>query len=150
MYILFVLISALFLGCYDVLKKVSLKKSSIYEVLFFYCLSAFVLSLFFIGDGLDVNFIDVLFILLKSLIIVVNWLLVLVCMKKLDVAIVVGVSLLNTVFVVLGSSLFFEEQLTPIHLFSLLCISVGIYLISKIENKDKPKEVKNDYKYLFS
>ena len=68
MYILMVAISALFLGCYDVLRKISLKKSSVYEVLFFYCASAFVISLLFIGKGINVNWLDVIFILLKSVI----------------------------------------------------------------------------------
>ena len=149
MYILMVVISALFLGCYDVLRKISLKKSSVYEVLFFYCASAFLVSLLFIGKGINVDVLDVLFILLKSLIIVVNWALVLKCMKKIDVAIVVGFSLLNTLFVVFGSWIFFNENLTWAHFVSLIFMGIGIILITRIENKDKEQKISNDYKYLW-
>lgn len=148
MYILMVLISACFLGCYDVLKKVSLKQSSVYEMLFFSCACGFLVSLFFIGGGISLGIVDLLLILLKSVIIVGDWILVAKCVKKLDVAIVVAASLINTLLTVLGSYIFFGEPLGFIHLFSLLFISVGIMLITKIEKKDNPKEAKNDYKYL--
>ena len=147
MYILMTLISALFLGFYDVLKKVSLKKSSVYEMLFFCCASGFVVSLFFLGAGISVNVVDVSLILLKSVIIVLDWILVAKCVKKLDVAIVSGFGLINTVLTVFGSAIFFKEELGWIHLFSLLFISGGIMLITRIEKK--PSDVKNDYKCLF-
>ena len=63
---------------------------------------------------------DILFILLKSMIIVVNWIIVAKCLKKLDVAIVSGFSLVNTLLIVLGAYLFFGEPLGWIHLFSFI------------------------------
>lgn len=144
MYIVVALISAMFLGCYDVLKKVSLKQSNIYEVLFFYCLSGFGISLLFIGNNFSITLVDSLFVLLKSLIIVVNWLLVIKCLKKLDVSIVVGFSLVNTIFTIFGAALFFKEKITLVHLLSLFFIFLGIFMIAKLEKKQE-KERDNRY-----
>jgi len=149
MYIFIVLVSALFLGTYEVLKKVSLKKSSVLEVLFFYCLSAFVFSMIFIKCAFSMSLIDILFILMKSGVVVINWYLVLKCMKKLDVAIVVSFSLVNTILVVFGSSLIFKEEITWIHFLSLLFIGCGVFLISLLDEKsNEDKEKKNHYEYL--
>lgn len=145
-YVFVVIISALFLGAYEVLKKVSLKQSRVEEVLFFYCLSGFLISLFFINDAVNVDLINIIFILLKSGIIVVNWLLVAKCMAKLDVGIVVTFSLLNTILVVFASNIFFKEVITWVHLLSLFFISLGIYLVTKLENKEKEKKI--EYKYI--
>lgn len=149
MYIFITLLSALFLGSYEVLKKVSLKKSSIYETLFFYCFSAFLVSLLFAYEAINIGLIDILLLLGKSGIIVLNWFLVLKCMEKLDVAIVVGFSLLNTILIVFGSSLFFFEQITWLHFISMFFIGGGIILIGLLNRKESNKEVKNSYRYLF-
>ncbi len=139
MYIFLTLASALFLGVYEVLKKVSLKKSDIYEVLFFYCLSGFIISLVFSKDLFNVSFLDVIFILLKSGVIVVNWLLIMKALKTLDVGVVVPFSLLNTILVVFGSFFIYKEELTWIHFVSLIIISTGIILITRLKNKNETK-----------
>lgn len=148
MYIFLALASAIILGFYEVLKKVSLRKSSIYETLFFYCLCAFLVSLVFIVDAVSVSLMDVVFILLKSGIIVFNWLLVMKCMEKLDVAIVVGFGLLNTILVIFASSILFKEQITWLHFVSLFFISIGIVLITLLDRKENKKEVTNHYHYI--
>ena len=148
MYIFLALLSALFLGCYEVLKKVSLKKSSIHETLFFYCLCGFFVSLVFINKAISIDFIDVLIILMKSGIIVLNWFLVLKCMQKLDVAIVVCFSLLNTTLVVFFSHFIFGEVITIMHFLSLFFIATGIILLTLLERKETKEQVDNQYKYV--
>lgn len=143
------LISAMFLGCYDVLKKVSLKKSSVYEVLFFYCLFGFLFSLIFSNiNFFNVGFADVLFFLLKSCILVVNWMLVLIATKKLDVGVVTSFSMLNTIFVLFESAIFFGEKITWVHIVSLLLMGIGITLITMLSSKDHKEEKKNHYIYI--
>lgn len=149
MYIFLALLSAIILGIYEVLKKVSLKKSSVQEVLFFYCFCGFIISLIFISYAINMTFIDVIFVLIKSAIIVVDWWLVLKCMKKLDVGIVTSFSLVNTILTVFASSLFFNEQLSWRHFLSLIFISIGVILISFLDRKQtEAKERKNHYSYL--
>ena len=148
MYIFLALLSAVFLGCYEVLKKVSLKKSSIHETLFFYCLCGFFVSLVFVNKAISIDFIDVLIILMKSGIIVLNWFLVLKCMQKLDVAIVVCFSLLNTTLVVFFSHFIFGEVITIMHFLSLFFIATGIILLTLLERKETKEQVDNQYKYI--
>lgn len=150
MYIFIVLLSAIFLGSYEVLKKKSLQKSSVYEVLFFYCLSGFLVSLIFANSAFSVSFNDVLFILLKSIIIVVNWWLVLICMEKLDVGIIVPFSFVGTILVVFASGLIFKEQITYIHFLSLLFIGVGVILTALLDRKqvEKKEEKKKHHVYI--
>ena len=111
-----VLLSALFLGLYETCKKISLKKSSIYEVLFFYCLSGLICSLIYVNIHLfDLTMSDFFIILGKSTIIVIDWFIVLLCMKKLDVGIVTAFGLMQTVLVVFGSHFLYQEVITWIH-----------------------------------
>lgn len=150
MYIFIVLLSAIFLGLYEVLKKKSLQKSSVYEVLFFYCLSGFLVSLIFANNAFSVSFNDILFILLKSIIIVVNWWLVLICMEKLDVGIIVPFSFVGTILVVFASGLIFKEQITYIHFLSLLFIGIGVILTALLDRKqvEKKDEKKKHHVYI--
>ena len=146
MYILFTLLSAICLACYDVFKKVSLKKSSVYEVLFFYCLFGFLFSLIFSNiNFFNVGFIDVLFFFLKSCILVVHWMLVLIATTKLDVGVVTSFSMLNTVFVLFESAIFFGEVITWVHIVSLILMGIGISLITLLSSKDHKEEKKNHY-----
>lgn len=149
MYIVYTLLSAICLSCYDVFKKVSLKKSSVYETLFFYCLFGFLFSLIFSNiNFFDVTLIEVLFFLLKSCILVVNWMLVLIATKKLDVGVVTSFSMLNTVFVLFESAIFFGEVITWVHIVSLLLMGLGIFLITLLSSKDHKQEKKNHYVYI--
>ena len=112
-------------------------------MLFFYCLSGFIVSLVFIKDLFSVSFLDIAFILIKSGIIVFNWLLVMKALKKLDVGIVVSFSLLNTILVVFGSHFIYKEKLSLVHFISLIIISIGVIFISRLDKKDsKEKETK--------
>ena len=149
MYIVYVLLSALCLGFYEVLKKISLRKSSVYETLFFYCLCGFLCSLIFT----NINFFDVsgrgiLILLLKSGILVINWLLVLVANKKLDVGIVSAFSLLRSVFILFESALFFSEKITWVHIASLIIMGIGIILTTLLSNKERKESKKNHYIYI--
>ena len=150
MYIFVTLLSATFLGIYEVLKKVSLKKSNVFEVLFFYCLSAFICALLIAGNRvLELTFLDGVFILIKSLVIVFNWALVLKAMDKLDVGIVLPFGLINTILVVFASAIFFKEAIRWVHFVSLGFISVGIMLVAMVAKKDSLESKKNNYKYLW-
>jgi len=145
----YVLLSALCLGCYEVLKKVSLKQSSVYETLFFYCSCGFLFSLVFSNiNFIDVSGLDVLIIFIKSCILVVNWMLVLIANKKLDVGVVTAFSMLGSVFVLVESAIFFKEAITWVHILSLIIMGLGIILVTRISKKDNKDSKKNHYIYI--
>ena len=70
----------------EVLKKKSMEKCSVIEVLFFYTLFAFILTIpFSIGQGIfEVNFKYHLFIIVKSVMIFIAWLCAMTAIKKLS------------------------------------------------------------------
>ncbi len=137
MYILFVILSAIFLGSYEVVKKVSLKRSSIYETLFFYCLISCCLSLIFIKYAFIPPFVDICFVFLKSIIIVVNWVLVMKAVEKLDVGITTPFSLFTMILVIVLSYFLFDEKFTWIHFGSIFFVSLGIVLLTLLDKKEK-------------
>ena len=136
MYIFLVLLSAIFLGCYEIFKKVGLKKSSVYEVLFLYCLCGFILSLMFIKDALDVSFVGIGLLFIKSCIIVVNWILVMKAMEKLDVGVTTPFGLFTSILVMILSYFIYDEKITLIHLGSMFFIGLGIFLVTKIDSSE--------------
>lgn len=149
MYIFLAIASSFCLACYNVLKKVSLKYSSVYETLFFYCSFGFLFALMFTNvNFINVDFIDILFILLKSCILAVNWLLVLIATKKLDVGVSTSFSMLNSIFIMIESAILFNEKITWIHITSFLIMALGIFLITRLSEKDYKEEKKNHYKYI--
>ena len=139
MYIVSVLCSACLMGVFEIVKKLSLKKSNIYEMLCLYCLSAFALSLIFIKYAVWMSGMDVVFVFAKSLIIVVNWLLVTKAVEKLDVSIVAPFGLFTSVVVVVLSTFVFKEKITLAHVLSMLFIGGGILLLARLEKQEKKR-----------
>ena len=140
MYIIFILFSAIFLGIYEIFKKISLNKSSIYEILFFYCFSSFILSLIFIKQSFSIPLWAIGLLLIKSIIIVINWLLVMKAVEKLDVSVTTPFGLFTSVLVMVLSYFIFDDKITWVHIASIGFIGTGIILVSLLERKTKNNE----------
>ena len=145
-YLLLSLGSALCLAIYDIAKKVSLRKSSTEEILFFYTLIAFISSFIFIKDALNTSLIGIGIVFIKSLIISVNWAITMKTMKKLDVGIVVPFGMMTTVFVTVSAYLFFGERVNLESILGIVLVLFGLIVLANLEKKDKKE--KNDYKYI--
>lgn len=145
-YLLLSLGSAVCLAIYDIAKKVSLKKSSTEEILFFYTLIAFISSFIFIKDALNTSLIGIGIVFIKSLIISVNWAITMKAMKKLDVGIVVPFGMMTTVFVTISAYLFFGEPVNLESILGIVLVLFGLIVLANLEKKDKKE--KNDYKYI--
>ena len=147
-YIALTVLSALFLGLYDLFKKISVKgKKEVYEILFFYTFIAFLCSFFFVKDAFLIDFKYVMFVLLKASVISLSWFLTMKAMSKLDLGSVTPFSLLGTAFTTIMASIFFDESIGIIQIGGILVILIGLFLISKISKREKNDE--SDYKYLW-
>lgn len=147
-YIFLTVISAVFLGLYDLFKKLSVKnRKDVYEVLFFYTMIAFLCSLFFVSEAVSVDFKYILFVLLKSLVISLSWFFTMKAVSKLDLGIVVPFSLLGTVSTTLLAWVFFKESIGLVQIGGIIIILVGLFLISRLSKKEEKGA--NDYKYLW-
>lgn len=147
-YIVFTVISAIFLSLYDFFKKVSVReKKDIYEILFFYTGVAFLCSFIFVKEAFNTDVKYIGFTFLKSSVISMSWFLTMKAVSKLDLGIVTPFSMLGTIFTTLMAWICFGQEIGIVQLGGCLIILVGLLLISRL-NKDKKEEKENDYRYL--
>ena len=139
-YIVFTVISAIFLSLYDFFKKVSVReKKDIYEILFFYTGVAFLCSFIFVKEAFNTDIKYIGFTFLKSSVISISWFLTMKAVSKLDLGIVTPFSMLGTIFTTLMAWLCFGQEIGIVQLGGCLIILVGLLLISRL-NKDKKEE----------
>lgn len=149
MWVIFGIISSLFLGIYDVLKKISLKDNAVLPVLFW---GAFGSGAIFIAPTLlsifspesssawwyipPTNFNGHLLILLKSVIVAASWILAYFALKHLPLTIVAPIRASGPIWTLIGALSIFGEQLSPLQ-WAGLCVSlVCYYLFSMAGNKE--------------
>lgn len=146
-YVIYTSISALFLALYDLFKKISVKdKNNIYEILFLYTFIAFLCSLFFVREAFSINFISIIYILIKSGVISLSWFFTMKAMSKLQLGIVVPFSLLGSVSTTALAFIFFDEGIGFAQIGGIVVVLIGLLFLSRLCKREK--ECKNDYKYL--
>lgn len=145
-YIVLTVFSAIFLGLYDLFKKISIEKGkNIYEILFIFSVVSFVLSFIFINKAFNINFSHIIFVFIKTLVISLSWFLTAKAFSNLDVGIVVPFSLLGTITTTILAWMFFKESIGIVQIGGISIILLGLILLSKLCEKNE----KNNYKYLF-
>ena len=146
-YIVYTVISALFLAVYDLFKKISVKgKKDIYEILFFYTFVSFLCGLLFINKAFNMSLINILYKFIKSCIIGLSWFFTMKAMSKLQLGIVVPFSLLGSVSTTILAFVFFDEKIEFSQIGGIIVVLMGLLFLSKLCKKSE--ECKNDYKYL--
>ena len=144
MWALFAVASAIFLGTYDVFKKLSLNRNAVLPVLFFSTLTSATIFLPFI---LISNFYPELlnnsiffvppsplsqhcFFFLKSLIVTSSWVFAFFAVKHLPLTIVSPIRATGPIWVLFGAILIFSEQLTIIQWFGTVITLLFFYFFS--------------------
>jgi transporter family protein len=126
MWALFAVASAIFLGTYDVLKKLSLNKNAVLPVLFFSTLTyagiflPFVLISVYYPDLLENTIFFVPeaslaqhgYFFLKSLIVTSSWIFAFFAIKHLPLTIVSPIRATGPIWILLGAIIIFSEHLT--------------------------------------
>lgn len=125
MWVILALLSAIFLGIYEVFKKLSVNKNAVIPVLFISTLTS---SLIFlpvtIGSAFypaffqtiqwfvpSINAGDHLLIFLKSLLVVSSWIMAFYAVKNLPITIVAPIRATGPIWTLLGAIVIFSEQL---------------------------------------
>ena len=85
----------------------------------------------------DIDIVSILVILFKSGMMVIDWILVIKALEKLDIGIVSPLSLVSTVIVMFASYIIFKEALSLGNILSLIFIGGGVVLISFLEKGEK-------------
>ena len=111
MWVALALISALFLGFYDISKKKSLINNNVLIVLFLNTLFCSILFIpfFFYIPNLDLQ--AHLLVFIKSIIVLTSWILGYFALKHLPLTIAAPINAVRPIFVLLGAVVIFAERL---------------------------------------
>lgn len=144
------LLSALFLGIYDIFKKTSLNGNAVMPVLFFSTLTSTVIFLpvvigssffpeTFSSIGLfspQLNFVQHLQVLLKSVIVVSSWILAFFAMKHLPVTVFSPIRATGPFWTLIGALLIFHEKLNLLQWIGVLLTLLFFFLFSTTGKKE--------------
>lgn len=153
------LLSALFLGIYDIFKKLSLNGNAVIPVLFFSTLTSTLIFLpivtgslfypeFFHSIGLfapSLTLTEHLYVLLKAVIVVSSWILAFFAMKHLPVSIFAPIRSTGPFWTLIGALIIFHEKL---NLYQWLGVSLTLlffYLFSTAGKKEGIEFRKNKW-----
>lgn len=129
-WVLFILIYGIVKGLREGLKKKAMEKNSVIEVLFFYTLFGFLMTIPFSSDILQVSALFHLVIIFKSTIIFIAWICALNSIKLLPLSIYSVIDMGRVIFAVLLGVLLLGEKLGPFQIIGILLVIVGITLVN--------------------
>lgn len=150
MWLLFGLLSALFLGCYDISKKLALTHNAVLSVLCFSVVGcALLLSPCWIlstlqpqwmsGTPFYVPPVDLrahLYIVLKAIIVLASWVFAYMSMKHLPLTIVAPINATRPAWTLLGALLVFSEHLSSWQWVGVLVILASFFMFSLVGRKE--------------
>lgn len=143
-WIVFTVICAICKGFFESAKKKSLEKSSIYEVLAWFCLIAFIIAIFINKNVFEIEIMNIFAIFIKTLFVVAAWLLNLYVLDKMQISLYGIISLSTIIFSLILSILFLGEQITINIIVGTIIVMVGLILanIDIVSHKDRIASMK--------
>lgn len=138
LWIVFVIIYAFLKSSRDCMKKASLKRSSLYEVLFFYTFLGFLLTLPNISEALSLSPKFIFFIFIKSAFVCLAWFFSCLALDKMSVSLYGIMDLSSVIFSMLLAIFALGESLTLPKAIGAVLVMTGLLLVnlgktSKIE-----------------
>lgn len=140
-WVILTLVYGLLKGAREIVKKESLKKSSVMEVLFFYTLFSFLICIP-VSEGLtsiNVKYLPLVFI--KSFVIFIAWILSFKAIKQLPISIYGILDLSRVLFATLLGILIMHESCTLPQVTGLIFVATGLLLLKK-RKKDASENIK--------
>ena len=139
-WILYTLIYAIFTGFFQCAKKKAVEKNTIYEVLTVFSTIAFILAALTTNNAFDIGFIPLIIVFIKSIIIVVAWILSLNVIQKMPISLYSVINLSRILFSIIMSVIFLGEKLTVLIIVGAIIIILGLFLVNKVSNVKNEKE----------
>ena len=150
MWVIFVVFSALSLGMYDILQKISLRQNALMPVLFSSIIvSAILLTPFFLTSYYaptclqgtpfyvpKVDFHTHCMIFIKALIVLISWIFSYAGMKHLPLTIVSPIKATQPIWTVIGAMLIFSETLNGYQTTGVVVTLASFYLFSIVGKKE--------------
>lgn len=139
MWIWLVLLYGLLKGGREIVKKKSLEKNTVLEVLVLYTLLSFVFILPTVPKAGGVGWKIMIFIALKSLVIFTAWILSFKAIKQMPVSLYGIIDLSRVVFATVLGVLVIGETMTPAGIVGLILVCVGLVLCNTKKSNEKEK-----------
>lgn len=133
------LLYGLLKGGREIVKKKSLEKNTVLEVLVLYTLLSFVFILPTVPKAGGVGWKTMIFIALKSLVIFTAWILSFKAIKQMPVSLYGIIDLSRVVFATVLGVLVIGETMTPAGIVGLILVCVGLVLCNTKKSNEKEK-----------
>lgn len=146
MWIFLVLVYGLLKGTREIVKKKSLQKSTVIEVLFFYTLFAFLLLIPDAGNAMGVDVSKLPLIALKSFLIFVAWICSFKAIKTMPISLYGILDLSRVLFATLLGIFVMKESTSLPQLTGLLFVTVGLFMLKR--KKGEPEKVERRIVFL--
>ena len=138
-WILYTLIYGVLKGARDIVKKESLKISPAVEVLFFYTLFSFILCIPMSKGIADIDMKYMPFIVLKSFVIFIAWILSFHAIKNLPISIYGILDLSRVINATLIGFFILHETITRNQIIGMVLVAVGLLLLKRGKQKENVK-----------
>ncbi len=153
------ILSALFLGIYDILKKYSLQENAVLPVLFWstvfgalMTLPVFIFSRIAPSSMTELSlyagmpsFREHLFIMAKTVLVTFSWITAYFALKHLPISIVSPIRSSAPLWTLMGAVLLFDESLRPLHWVGITVIFISYYAFSLLGKYEGIAFTKNPY-----
>lgn len=138
MWMLLVLVYGLLKGAREIVKKKSLQRSSVIEVLFFYTLFAFLMVVPDFKRAMGVPLHMYGWIFLKSFIIFCAWILSFKAIKKMPISLYGVLDLSRVLFATLLGSIVLKEVMSTYQIIGLIMVATGLIMLKV--HKKRPED----------
>lgn len=139
-WIIFTLIYAVCNSFFKVSKKKATEISSIYEVLALFSTFSFVIVACTTKDAFNIEPQFLLIILLKSVVVIVAWILGMYVISKMTISLYSNIEISRVIFSIIMGCVLFNEKITVQIFIGIVIVLIGIILVNKVSNEEKEKK----------
>ena len=136
LWILFIFIYALLKGSREGMKKMALKKSSSNEILFFYTLTGFIMTIPFSASAFNLEPHLIFWIFVKSAVVCTAWLCAFAALKKMSVSLYGIMDLSRMVFSTFLGVFVLGEVFTTKKAIGVILVTLGLLLVNLKKNTE--------------
>ncbi|WP_054740437.1 DMT family transporter [Cellulosilyticum ruminicola] len=141
------LVAGIFLGVWDILKKVALKDEEVISVLAAYSILSFVLVCYEMPHAVMISGGTICLLAVKSLIIYVGWNLMFLAIQKLPISVIIPFNTVTPLFSIILGIIVLGEMLKPMQWVGIVIMFVAYYFISKVGKFEVEHIFRNKYFY---
>lgn len=139
MYILFVLISALLIGLFNVFRKLSTNKSNQLSILVLFTTFTFILTCLTIPLGISIPLELIILFMIKGLLLTISWYIVFKVLSKADLSLVTVTNITSSLLSFILGIILFNETVTILQVIGAMIVIFSIAAFNHIDKSNTNK-----------